>query len=68
MVVDKNPKAYTKTGKWDNGEVIKQGQLKRPFVLIEDGKPTHLFFVTMDGSGGFDNGTKTWNMVIPLEE
>lgn len=66
-VIDENPKAYTKTVKWDNGETIKQGQLERPFVFVEDGKPTHLFFATMDGPGGFGNGTKTWNMVIPLK-
>jgi hypothetical protein len=65
--VDKNPKAYTKTVKWDNGKTIRQGQLERPFVLVENGKPTHLFFATMDGPGGFGNGTKTWNMVIPLK-
>lgn len=65
--VDKSPKAYTKTVKWDSGETIKQGQLERPFVLVEDGKPTHIFFATMNGPGGFKNGTKTWNMVIPLE-
>lgn len=65
--VDKNPKAYTKTVKWDNGKTIKQGQLERPFVLVENGKVTHLFFATMDGPGGFGNGSKTWNMVIPVE-
>lgn len=66
-VIDKNPKAYTKTIKWDNGKTIKQGQLERPFVFVEDGKPTHIFFATMDGPGGFVNGTKTWNMVVPLK-
>ncbi len=66
-VVDKNPKAYTKTVKWDNGKTIKQGQLERAFVLLEGGKPTHIFFATMNGSGGFENATKSWNMVIPLK-
>ncbi len=65
--VDENPRAYTKTVKWDNGKTIKQGQLERPFVFVENGKPTHIFFATMDGPGGFGNGTKTWNMVIPLK-
>ena len=65
--IDDNPKAYTKTVKWNNGKTIKQGQLERPFVLIEEGKPTHLFFATMNGAGGFKNGTKSWNMVIPLK-
>ncbi|MCM4156964.1 glycosyl hydrolase family 43 [Gramella sp. AN32] len=66
-VLDNNPQAYTKTVKWDNGKTIKQGQLERPFVLVENGQPTHLFFATMDGPGGFGNGTQTWNMVIPLK-
>jgi len=66
-VIDKYPKAYTKMVKWDNGKTVKQGQLERPFVLVENGKPTHLFFATMNGPGGFSNGTKTWNMVIPLK-
>ena len=65
--LDKNPKAYTRTVKWNNGKTIEQGQLERPFVLVENGKPTHIFFATMDGSGGFGYGTKTWNMVIPLK-
>ena len=67
-VIDENPKAYTKTVKWNNGTTIKQGQLERPFVFVENGKPTHIFFATMDGPGGFSNGTKTWNMVIPLKK
>ncbi|MDO7171576.1 glycoside hydrolase family protein [Mariniflexile sp. AS56] len=66
--VDENPRAYTKTVKWDNGKTINQGQLERPFVFVENGKPTHIFFATMDGPGGFSNGTKTWNMVIPLKD
>ncbi len=65
--IDKNPRAYTKTIRWNNGKTIKQGQLERPFVLVENNVPTHLFFATMDGPGGFENGTKTWNMVIPLK-
>ncbi|WP_206672771.1 glycoside hydrolase family protein [Algibacter lectus] len=67
-IIDENPRAYTKTVKWNNGTTIKQGQLERPFVFVENGKPTHIFFATMDGPGGFNNGTKTWNMVIPLKK
>ncbi|WP_282117081.1 glycoside hydrolase family protein [Cellulophaga baltica] len=66
--VDPNPKAYTKLVKWDTGKIIKQGQLERPFVLVEDNVPTHIFFATMDGPGGFSKGSKTWNMVIPLSQ
>ena len=67
-VVDKEPLAYSRKIKWDNGTTIEQGQLERAFVFVEDGKPSHLFFATMDGKGGFKNGTKTWNMVIPLKK
>lgn len=66
-IIDKHSKAHTKTVQWNNGKTITQGQLERPFVLVENGKPTHLFFATMDGSGRFKNGTKIWNMVIPLK-
>ncbi|MEO9513476.1 MAG: glycoside hydrolase family protein [Flavobacteriaceae bacterium] len=66
--LDKNPLAYTRKVKWDTGKTTEQGQLERPFVFVENGKPTHLFFATMDGPGGFGNGTKTWNMVIPLHQ
>lgn len=68
--VDKeNPQAYSKTIKWDNGKKIVMGQLERPFILMDDsGKPSHIFFATMDGIGGFENATKSWNMVVPLKE
>lgn len=65
--VDKSPKAYSKTIEWEDGSLGKQGQLERPFLLFENGKPTHAFFATMDGPGGFENASKSWNMVIPLK-
>lgn len=55
------------TPKRENGKTIKQGQLERPYVLVEYGKPTHLYFGTVDGPGGFHNSTKSWNIVIPLK-
>ncbi|KXX71300.1 glycosyl hydrolase family 43 [Flammeovirga sp. SJP92] len=66
--LDKNPLAYTRNVTWSNGKVQQQGQLERPFVFVENGKPTHIFFATMDGKGGFSNGSKTWNMVIKLND
>ena len=65
--VDKDPKAYSRTVEWEDGKVEMQGQLERPFLLFEDGKATHAFFATMDGPGGFENASKSWNMVIPLK-
>ena len=66
--VDKDPKAYSRTVEWEDGSVEMQGQLERPFLLIEDGVVTHAFFATMDGPGGFENASKSWNMVIPLKK
>ncbi|MCI1646860.1 MAG: glycoside hydrolase family protein [Bacteroides sp.] len=64
--LDKDPKAYSKTIEWNNGIIKTQGQLERPFILFEHGKPAYIFFATMDGPGGFENATRSWNMVIPL--
>ncbi len=60
------PKAYSRRVVWDDGTVTVQGSLERPQLLIENGRPTHLFAATADGPGGFDNARRTWNMVIPL--
>lgn len=65
--LDKEPLAYSRTIEWDDGTTIEMGQLERPFVLIQNGTPTHLFFATMDGPGGFGNSTRSWNMVVPLK-
>lgn len=60
------PLAYSKNILWDNGKTIHQNHFERPFLLIEDGEPTHLFAATGTGpkEWSFD---KTWNMVIPLK-
>jgi hypothetical protein len=60
-------KAYSRRVIWDDGTEQVMGSLERPFILFQDGKPTHMFFATADGSGGFRNATNTWNMVIPLK-
>lgn len=60
------PLAYSKHILWDNGEVVYHNHFERPSLLIEDGKPTHLFAATGLGpkEWAFE---KTWNMVIPLK-
>jgi hypothetical protein len=60
------PKAYSRTVHFDDGSRIVMGNLERPFLLFQEGKPTHLFAATADGSGGFQNASHTWNMVIPI--
>ena len=64
--LDESPLAYSRTIRWDDGTTVAMGQLERPFGLRQNGKLTHLFFAVMDGPGGFGNGTRTWNMVVPL--
>jgi hypothetical protein len=67
-VLDDEPLAYTRMINWSDGTNIEMGQLERVFGLMESGKITHLFFATMDGLGGFNNSTHSWNMVFPLKD
>jgi hypothetical protein len=62
-----DPLAYSRDILWDDGTVTLQGHFERPQLLIQNGQPTHLFAATSDGIGGFDNMTRTWNMVVPLK-
>lgn len=66
--VDKSPRAYSLEVEWNDNTIIRQGQLERPFIFFENGKPTHIFFATMNGPGGFENATESWNMVIPMNK
>lgn len=66
--LDAEPLAYSKNIVWDDGSPDFLGQMERPFVLVEDGRATTLFFAVMDGPGGFDNGTHSWNVAIPLTD
>lgn len=59
-------KAYSRRVVWSDGSVTVQGSLERPQLLVQNGRPTHLFAATADGPGGFDHARRTWNMVIPL--
>ncbi|WP_409342669.1 glycoside hydrolase family protein [Paenibacillus sp. MBLB4367] len=60
-------KAYSRNVLWDDGIVRTMGSFERPFLLFQDGVPTHLFAATADGPGGFSHAAETWNMVIPLK-
>ncbi len=64
--ISKPALAYSRTVLWSDGTKTRQGSLERPQVLVERGRPTHLFLATADGPGGFDQATRTWNLVIPL--
>lgn len=67
-IVDEDVKAYSRTVEWEDGDIEMQGQLERPFLFFENGVPAYVFFATMDGPGGFENATKSWNMVISIKK
>lgn len=60
-------KAYSRKIVWDDNTTTLQANFERPFLLFEDGKPTHLFAATGTGPSTW-NFEKTWNMVIPLRK
>ncbi len=66
------PKAWSRTIRWDDGTTTTQGSIERPFILFLDSKPSYLFAATADGPGPHDGhpghyfAENTWNMVIPL--
>jgi hypothetical protein len=62
-----HPKAYTRTITWDDGSRQTMGQLERPFILFDRGRPIMMFAAAGDGPGGFANMTETHNLAIPLE-
>lgn len=63
-----NPvKAYSREIRWSDGTLTMQANFERPFLLFEDGVPTHLFAATGTGPSPW-NFEKTWNMVIPLKK
>jgi len=65
------PKGASRRVRWDDGRVREQGNLERPFVLMEAGEPAYLYAATSDGvhretEPAHKNAEHTWNMVIPL--
>jgi hypothetical protein len=61
------PKAWSRTLKFDDGTTQTMGQLERPYLLLDQaGRPEYLFAASGDGPGGFANMTMSFNMAIPL--
>ncbi len=63
--ISQPPKAWSRTVRWDDGTTSYQANFERPQLLIQDGKPTHLFAATGDGAKPW-HFSHTWNMCIPL--
>jgi len=66
--IDKNPRSYAKKVLWSDGTFIEQAAFERPQLLIENGRPTHLFAATgANSEGAYWKFEDTWNMCIPLK-
>ncbi len=63
------PLAYSRRVRWDDGTITTQSHFERPQLLIEGGRPTHLFAATSDAADiNHASITHSWNMVIPLRD
>ena len=60
--------AYSRNVLWEDGTRTEQGNLERPQLLIEDGRPSHLFFATTSDGKHFRKGaTHSYNLCVPLQ-
>ncbi len=60
------PKAWSRRITWSDGTEQVLGQLERPFVLMENGRPAWLYAACGDGPGGFSRMTSSFTLCIPL--
>jgi lysophospholipase L1-like esterase/predicted GH43/DUF377 family glycosyl hydrolase len=63
--VPRNSIAVSKNVLFADGSTKKMNSTERPHVLLENGKPTHVFFATGET---IDGKRYTWNMAIPLKK
>lgn len=67
--IPKNPTVYTRHVNWADGTQTLQGNLERPCILFdENGKPTHLFCASGNGSTPYTFDEKTFVVCMKLEE
>lgn len=60
--IPENPAAYGRTLELSDGSVEKMAKLERPQILLENGKPTHVFFACRNSK------SEIFNMVRPLKD
>lgn len=65
--IEEDCKTYTRNIVWDDGTATEQPNLERPFLLIENGRPTHFFFATGEGPGPYQL-VHSYNICIPLAD
>jgi hypothetical protein len=61
-----NPKAYSRTVHWKDGTTTTHGNFERPNLLIQNGRPTHLFAAISSGPEPHWKSESTYNICIPL--
>jgi hypothetical protein len=61
-----SPRAYSRTIRWQDGTVTTHGNFERPNLLIQDGRPTHLFAAVSSGPLHHWQSDSTYNVCIPL--
>lgn len=62
----KDPKAYSRTIRWDDGTETTHGNLERPSLLVQNGHATHLFAAISDGPEMHWQSKHTRNICLPL--
>jgi hypothetical protein len=67
----KPSRAYSRTLAFEDGSVRKLSNMERPFLLMEDGKPSYLFAAMAEGPESepakFSGIQRSWNGVVPLD-
>lgn len=58
--------AYRKEIHWTDHGIRTYGSLERPFLLMENGRITHLCAAASNGTQNFVDATETWNAVLPV--
>lgn len=67
--IPEHPTLYTRHVKWEDGTETLQGNLERPCILFdENGKPTHLFCASGNGSTPYYFDEKTFIVCMKIEE
>lgn len=62
------PKGYSRTVSFQDGQTKVLGCLERPQLLFDrSGKPRCMFAAAADGNGSFHHALNTWNIAIPLQ-
>jgi alpha-L-fucosidase len=64
--IDSNPVAISNEIVLKDGTIARRSATERPWVLVEDGKATHVYFATKNAKG--DGPAHSWNMCIPLKK